>query len=411
MSSALWIDLRRALPPTQADFPLQFNEKVPESLVSLLRGAREVLYAPSEEAVGTATAASLSELAEVIVDYSWERLNSGNWRDVDKEWRRVYSLGCLFQALAYCSDNVSGTSLLQAVRSCDMGLIMGAEVMDNVLGRVIGILQAHLMAARRTPQGDESAGKEWTTEVSVQAVEPDVEVIHECCPSLEHFKQDYLIPQKSVILEGIIDHWPAMNKRQWSLDYIRQVAGCRTVPVELGSRYTDENWSQTLMTVENFIDRYILGKQGSILGYLAQHQLFDQIPELKQDICIPDYCCLGDGDEDDITINAWFGPRGTVSPLHQDPQMNFLAQVVGRKYIRLYSDSETEKLYPHENHLLHNTSQVDVEKPDFEKFPKFKTASYQECILKPGEILFIPAKHWHYIQSLDVSFSVSFWWS
>ncbi|XP_032086532.1 bifunctional peptidase and arginyl-hydroxylase JMJD5 isoform X2 [Thamnophis elegans] len=151
--------------------------------------------------------------------------------------------------------------------------------------------------------------------------------------------------------------------------------------------------------------------QANPKGYLAQHQLFDQIPELKEDIGIPDYCCLGKNEEEEITINAWFGPSGTISPLHQDPQQNFLVQVMGRKYVRLFSPDQSEKLYPHEGHLLHNTSQVDVEHPDLEKFPNFKAAAFQDCILSPGEVLFIPASYWHYVRALDTSFSVSFWWS
>lgn len=61
------------------------------------------------------------------------------------------------------------------------------------------------------------------------------------------------------------------------------------------------------------------------LAYLAQHQLLEQVPALRRDICTPDYIALGEQGLD--SVHAWFGPAGTVTPLHQDPQHNFLAQV------------------------------------------------------------------------------------
>ena len=55
--------------------------------------------------------------------------------------------------------------------------------------------------------------------------------------------------------------------------------------------------------------------------------------------------------------------------------------------------------------------QVDVENPDLIAFPEFSSAVYQECILKEGQMLYIPPYHWHYVRSLALSFSVSFWWN
>ncbi|XP_032098895.1 bifunctional peptidase and arginyl-hydroxylase JMJD5 [Sapajus apella] len=399
----LWEALRALLPHTKEDLKLDLGEKVERSVVTLLQQATELFYKGRR--------AECLQTSEVILDYSWEKLNTGTWRDVDKDWRQVYAMGCLLKVLCLCQAPGDATTVAAALRVCDMGLLMGAAILGDILLKVAAILQAHLPGKRpahgSTPE-QPCTKKARTDHGSIPDVKLERTVPRLHCPSLQHFREQFLVPERPVILRGVADHWPCMKK--WSLEYIQEIAGHRTVPVEVGSRYTDEEWSQTLMTVNEFISKYIVNEPRDV-GYLAQHQLFDQIPELKQDINIPDYCSLGSGEEEEITINAWFGPQGTVSPLHQDPQHNFLVQVMGRKYIRLYSPQESEALYPHDTHLLHNTSQVDVENPDLEKFPKFAKAPFVSCILSPGEVLFIPVKHWHYVRALDLSFSVSFWWS
>ncbi|XP_005405191.1 PREDICTED: lysine-specific demethylase 8 isoform X2 [Chinchilla lanigera] len=386
---ALWEALMALLPSTKEDLMLDLGEKVDRGTALLLQQAVELFHGGRW--------ADCLQASEAVLDYAWEKLNTGPWQDVNKAWRQVYAFGCLLKALCLCQPPREVTAVAAALRVCDMGLLMGAAILGDILIRVVAVLQAHLVSRKRPDCSPSQELPSLKKAKRDHVPAPDVRLeravprLHR--PSLQHFRKHFLLPGRPVILAGVADHWPCMKK--WSLDYIREVAGCRTVPVEVGSRYTDEDWSQTLMTVEEFVSKYIT----------------NEIPELKRDISIPDYCCLGSGEEEEITINAWFGPPGTVSPLHQDPQQNFLAQVIGRKYIRLYSPQDSEALYPHETHLLHNTSQVDVENPDLEKFPKFAEAPFLSCTLAPGEILFIPVKYWHYVRALDLSFSVSFWWS
>jgi hypothetical protein len=235
-------------------------------------------------------------------------------------------------------------------------------------------------------------------------------------PSLVEFHTLYMKEERPVVLKNCIEHWPAYKgPRKWSLFSLNRRFGPRTVPVELGSRYTDDNWSQKLMKMSDFIKGFIESPQQpsglNPVGYLAQHPLFEQIPELREDICVPEYCSLSasNPEDDHVRINAWFGPKGTISPLHFDSDHNLFVQVLGSKYIQLYPEGETPYLYPHEG-LMNNTSQVDVEDPNLQRFPLFERAHGLQCTLHPGEMLYIPPKCWHYVRSLEVSFSVSFWW-
>lgn len=99
-------------------------------------------------------------------------------------------------------------------------------------------------------------------------------------PSLESFLCEHMQQEQPVILTGVVSQWPAFEKWQ-DLRYLKQVAGLRTVPVEVGETYVAEKWRQELMTVEKFVETYMEGEQGGSgleeRGYLAQHPLFEQV--------------------------------------------------------------------------------------------------------------------------------------
>lgn len=139
-----------------------------------------------------------------------------------------------------------------------------------------------------------------------------------------------------------------------------------------------------------------------------------------EDIKVPDYCCLkriqesddyNDIDDVEPEINAWIGPKGTVSSLHFDPKDNLLCQVYGAKQIIMFAPSDTKYLYVYDDMpMLSNTSQVDPTNPDLSSFAEFKNATLYTCILQAGEMVYIPPKWWHHIIALEKSFSVNFWW-
>lgn len=331
-------------------------------------------------------------------------LNTGHYADVEDRFRLFYAYVCTLKArLLYEQGDFKG-----ALRACDDGLLKGNDLEDGTLARFASFLCRHRLPA---PPSLHMSPEDVSLDPP-KALPTSTTIPLLTMPSMEVFFERFFSPQRPVVIRGMVAEWPAFEK--WSFDYFNSTCGHRTVPVELGRKYTDEEWRQELMTFHEYLARYVSppeGEEPTEPGYLAQHRLPDQVPELLDDIVIPDYCAFAEGglDEDKITLNMFVGPAGTVSPLHTDPRHNFFCQVRGRKFVRLINPSFRQKLYLFEDLMRKNTSQVDVEVPDLGQFPDFATVQCEDFVMEAGDCLFIPKGYFHHVRSLEKSISVSIW--
>ncbi|WP_061538409.1 cupin-like domain-containing protein [Collimonas fungivorans] len=105
----------------------------------------------------------------------------------------------------------------------------------------------------------------------------------------------------------------------------------------------------------------------------------------------------------------WLGPSGTVTPLHCDYDDNIFAQIWGSKRIFLAPPHHDEFLYPREANAILFGSPFNPEAPDFEKFPLARQVALVECIMQPGELLYVPAGWYHQVRALTFSLSANRW--
>ena len=88
-------------------------------------------------------------------------------------------------------------------------------------------------------------------------------------------------------------------------------------------------------------------------------------------------------------------------------------QVFGTKLFRMFPKSQTEYLSAYDvSTLLNNTSEIDLTQR-YEKVvkahPQCAQARGYQCLVQPGDLLYIPERCWHFVRSETVSCSVSFW--
>ena len=335
-------------------------------------------------------------ISDQLLDRADQLFRAEPFKDASVRLRTQYELSSLIQALLVMTDNSSlaPQKIKECMKLLDMALLMtGCPTYKERILELISDLQACLN------KPDIPNNRVNATLDNKPTVRFPIQI--RSSMKLSEFKEC----KSPVVFKNSINHWPAISMRPWdNLDYLNRLAGYRLVPVELGSSYTQKNWTQKLIPFHEFLS--CLTDSNSIV-YLAQYNLLDHIKELESDISVPDYCYSRNSEEP--IINVWMGPSGTVSPCHHDPYDNIFAQIVGYKYIRLYHPDAN--LYPFpSDQMLSNTSQIDVEfEENLERFPEFPTDKYSDIILGPGDLLYIPKGWWHYVRSLSVSFSTSFW--
>jgi ribosomal protein L16 Arg81 hydroxylase len=222
----------------------------------------------------------------------------------------------------------------------------------------------------------------------------------------DEFLREYYSQNKAVVITGMLDDWPAMQK--WSLDYFAATLGEREVEVQFG-RNGDPDYEvnqpklKRTMLFGQYVETVRHAGATNDFYMTANNSGHNKqaIKELWSDITqIPEYL---DG-SDPMDGFFWLGPAGTITPFHHDLTNNFMAQVIGRKRVLMIPASELPRTYNH----LHCYTTIDGRNIDYDRFPSLREATMQEVVLVPGEILFLPIGHWHFVEGLDISCTMSF---
>jgi Rps23 Pro-64 3,4-dihydroxylase Tpa1-like proline 4-hydroxylase len=222
------------------------------------------------------------------------------------------------------------------------------------------------------------------------------------------FIDDYYSRNRPVIIKGMLKNSRAV--RTWSPKFFAR--HFPDAPVDITARRdADPDYERHFRgslqstTMGELVERLTKEPDSNDFYLVARNYFFDSPAfhslhgDLKPPPQIIDAADRGLG-----WAKMWFGPKGTVTPLHHDLHSILFTQVHGRKQFRMIASHELPNMYLEDKYY----SAVDIEKPDPARFPRFPFASIQSATVEPGDVLFIPVGWWHWVKSLDVSISVTF---
>ncbi len=218
----------------------------------------------------------------------------------------------------------------------------------------------------------------------------------------KEFERDYLRKRKPVILKDFSTGWAARDK--WTPEYFKKIAGDTIVPLYDNSKvdYSKKvNEPIAKMPFREYLD--LIAKEPTQLRIFL-FNIFTHVPELCNDF-----------DKPELAPNVlskfpmmFFGGEDSEVFIHFDLDLSnvFLTQFHGNKSVLLFDPKYSQNLYKIP-FAVHNVEDIDMENPDFEKWPGLKGVTGDRGVLEHGETLFIPSGWWHYMKYLDGSYSLA----
>jgi len=205
---------------------------------------------------------------------------------------------------------------------------------------------------------------------------------------------------RPVVFTNLMDNW--LGKEKWTIEFFKEQYGQLMVPVyETNVTHFGEGYMEPKGKIP-FKEYLEALEKGPTNLRMFLFNIFRHAPELCNDYSNFD---IMEGFYDSFPY-MFFGGEGSAVTLHYDVDLShvFLNQLHGRKRVVLIPPQFSKAIYQHPFTVA---SYIDVNNPDYDKFPALKKVWGYECILEPGETLFMPSGHWHYIEYLDGGYSIS----
>ncbi|KFF04710.1 cupin-like domain-containing protein [Flavobacterium reichenbachii] len=220
--------------------------------------------------------------------------------------------------------------------------------------------------------------------------------------SKSDFITQYVKKQIPVVVEELIEDWPAYHK--WKLSYIKEIAGDTIVPLYDNRPVNHKegfNEAHTKMKMSDYIN---LLEEKPTNYRIFLYNLIKEVPTLKNDFLWPD---IGLKLVKQLPM-LFFGGESSKVFMHYDIDYSNILHFHfhGEKQCMLFAPSQSKFMYK-VPHALISREDIDFDQPDYEKFPALKNAEGYITNLKHGEMLYMPEGYWHYMKYLSPGFSMS----